>query len=267
MAALRPLALAASFGVVNAAGSRRQGPLRFAPPKTTMYVTGFGPFMGVEQNPTSTLCETLKRYIRDGVAPDVDKKILQEFDESGIELKGLKVLEVAAESCRSEVPGIVEFLKGYKDKNQEAVIIHLGVASGRQSIGLECRAVNEATFRVPDQKGYQCCGEAVVANSAPVMFCSLDLPRILSEMHDRGVTCEMSTDAGRFLCNYVFFQSLHAAKPFDIPVLFVHVPAFEQMDHKTQAMKSTKDVVHCWVQVEDLMTIVMRFAGFVSVSS
>ena len=236
MAALRPLALAASFGVVNAVGSRRQGPLRFAPPKTTMYVTGFGPFMGVEQNPTSTLCETLKRYIRDGVAPDVDKKILQEFDESGIELKGLKVLEVAAESCRSEVPGIVEFLKGYKDKNQEAVIIHLGVASGRQSIGLECRAVNEATFRVPDQKGYQCCGEAVVANSAPVMFCSLDLPRILSEMHDRGVTCEMSTDAGRFLCNYVFFQSLHAAKPFDIPVLFVHVPAFEQMDHKTQVL-------------------------------
>ena len=236
---LRPLALAASFGVVNAVGHRRSGPVGFMPmkrPDLTIYVTGFGPFMGVEQNPTSTLCDTLKKYVQQGVVPEgVDKEILKEFDEAGIALEGLKVLEVAAEPCRSEVPEIVKYLKEQKAERQgEAVILHLGVASNRNAISLECRGVNEATFRVPDQRGYQCCGEEVVVDSSPVMFCSLHLPKILAELHDRGVKCEMSTDAGRFLCNYVFFQSLHAAKPFDIPVLFVHVPPFEGMDHAAQ---------------------------------
>lgn len=246
-AGLRPLALAASFGVVNAVGPnqrRLSSPLRFMPPKSaktsdlTIYMTGFGPFMGVEQNPTSTLCETFRKYLQQGMVPEgVDKELLKEFDESGIALEGLKVLEVAAESCRSEVPEIVNHLKQRKAESQgDAVILHLGVASNRDAISLECRGVNEATFRVPDERGYQCCGEDVVADSAPVMFCSLDLPKILAEMHDRGVKCEMSTDAGRFLCNYVFFHSLHAAKPFDIPVLFVHVPPFKDMDHAAQVV-------------------------------
>ena len=51
-AGLRPLALAASFGVVNAVGPnqrRLSGPLRFMPPKSaktsdlTIYMTGFDP--------------------------------------------------------------------------------------------------------------------------------------------------------------------------------------------------------------------------------
>eukprot|EP00913_Durusdinium_trenchii_P019738 g18554.t1 len=40
----------------------------------------------------------------------------------------------------------------------------------------------------------------------------------------------------RFLCNYVFFQSLNAARPFEIPVLFVHVPLFKDMDQATQVV-------------------------------
>ena len=198
-------------------------------------MTGFGPFAGVEENPTSKLCATLKRYREEGQVPEgVDSKLLKDFEDCGISLEGLEVLEVAAESCRSEVPKIVKFLKE-KISKCPAVILHLGVASSRDHISLECRGVNEATFRVPDVKGYQCTGEEVVPNSPPVMFSSLRLAEILAELHDRGVKCEMSTDAGRFLCNYVFFQSLHAAKPWDIPVLFVHVPTFKDMDHATQA--------------------------------
>eukprot|EP00438_Fugacium_kawagutii_P005991 Skav210870 [mRNA] locus=scaffold7397:6246:9282:+ [translate_table: standard] len=210
---IRPVALAAGFGVVNAhwpnQGPNQSRSLRFMEhpktPKTsdlTIYVTGFGPFMGVEQNPTSMLCDTLKKYVREGLLPDgVHKEVLKEFDESGVALEGFKVLEVAAESCHSAVPEIVDCLRRKKaDTHGEAVILHLGVASNRDAISLECRGVNEATFRVPDEKGYQCCGETIVADSAPVMFSSLNLPQILAEMHDRGVKCEMSTDAGRFLC-------------------------------------------------------------------
>ena len=241
---LGPLALAASAGLVNAAEYRLR-PLQVQThPKTTIYVTGFGPFMGVEQNPTSTLCETLQKYVRDGVVPKgVDQKLLKEFDASGILLEGLKVLEVAAESCRSEVPQIISFLKEKGKASGQAVILHLGVASNRDHISLECRGVNEATFRVPDVRGFQCCAEPVVANSPPVIFSSLRLPEILAELHDRGVKSEISTDAGRFLCNYVFFQSLNAARPFEIPVLFVHVPLFKDMDQATQASKECRSML------------------------
>ena len=199
-------------------------------PPCTIYVTGFGPFMGVQQNPTSSLCETLRSYLEEKQVPKgVDAELLREFEESGVQLQGLQVLQVAAEACKCEVPQIVEAVRG-----RRAAILHLGVASGRTQLSLECRGVNEATFRVPDELGYQCCGEAVVPDSPPVLFSTLRLPELLAELHDRDVPAELSTDAGRFLCNYVYFQSLQAARPFDIPVLFVHVPQFEAMDQATQ---------------------------------
>ncbi|CAJ1405105.1 unnamed protein product [Effrenium voratum] len=193
--------------------------------------------MGVEENPTSAICETLRKFVVERRRPEgVPAELLAEFEASAVVLEGLRALEVSAECCRSEVPELVKHLRERRASlpDSAAAIVHLGVAGDRPHISLECRGVNEASFRVPDVKGWQCCGEPVVPDSAPVLFSSLRLPEILAELHDRGVNCEISTDAGRYVCNYIYFQSLHYASPADIPVLFVHVPPFQHMGHATQ---------------------------------
>mmetsp|Transcript_62280 Transcript_62280/g.116571 ORF Transcript_62280/g.116571 Transcript_62280/m.116571 type:complete len:242 (-) Transcript_62280:30-755(-) len=203
----------------------------------SIYITGFGPFQGVEDNPSSSLCETLRKYVHEGLVPElVPQELLQEFQRANMSLEGLRTLDVAAEACQAEVPKIISCLK---DKcstvpNMAAAIVHLGVAGDRAHISLECRGVNEANFRIPDAYGWNCCGEPVVERSKPVLYSSFRLPEILAELQDRGINCAISTDAGRYICNYIFFQSLHAAQPLDIPVLFVHIPAFENMDEPSQ---------------------------------
>ena len=202
-----------------------------------IYVTGFGPFMGVDDNPSSVICETLHKYVHEGIPPeDVEKEILQDFQAAGVSLEGLRALDVAAEACKKEVPEIHSYISTKIEglPRVAAAVVHLGVAGDRSHISLECRGVNEANFRIPDVFGFQCCGEPVVPDSPPVLYCSLRLPEILAEMHDKGINCEISTDAGRYVCNYIFFQSLHAAAPHNVPVLFVHVPAFKDMVHATQ---------------------------------
>merc|ERR1719362_2787780 len=111
-----------------------------------------------------------------------------------------------------------------------AALVHLGVAAGSKGIRLECRAANVADFRIPDVRGHQSRGEAVVEGAETVLYTKLQLPELLSELHDSGMmACEISTDAGRYLCNYLYFTSLHACESTRIPVLFVHVPSFEDM--------------------------------------
>ncbi|CAE7367051.1 pcp [Symbiodinium sp. CCMP2592] len=202
----------------------------------SIYVTGFGPFMGVEDNPSSVLCETLQKYVQEGIPPEnVPGDVLRDFEASDISLLGLRALDVAAQTCQTEVPEIHRSLREKKEAfpKTETAVVHLGVAGNRKHISLECRGVNEANFRVPDVLGWQCCGEPVIDDSPPVLYCSLRLPEILAEMHDKGVNCEISTDAGRYVCNYIFFQSLHLA-PHGTPVLFVHVPPFEDMVQEVQ---------------------------------
>ena len=204
----------------------------------SIYVTGFGPFMGVDDNPSSVLCDTLRKYVHEGCPPeDVPIEVLQEFEAAGISLEGLRALDVAAQACQTEVPEIHRYLRAKREETPKAAtaVVHLGVAGDRSHICLECRGVNEANFRIPDVFGFQCCGEPVIPDSPPVLYCSLRLTEILAEMHDKGVNCEISTDAGRYICNYIFFQSLHTAAPYGIPVLFVHIPTFEDMVHEVQA--------------------------------
>jgi len=205
----------------------------------TIHLTGFGPFGGIEHNPTSIVCGILRELVARGEAPHgVAPELLEEFAAANIRLEGLNALEVSASACRGEVQSILERLVGRhsgSDASAElCAVIHLGVSSMCKEVKLECRGFNVADFRIPDVQGWHPSGEPVVPEAAPQLFTALRLPEILGELHDRGVRSAISTDAGRYVCNYIFYSSLHAARPAGIPVLFVHVPSFEAMEQAVQ---------------------------------
>lgn len=214
-------------------------PARCAEARTpAVHVTGFGPFGGIAENPTSVICGVLREYLKEGVAPEgVSPALLEEFSSAGIAVQGLDALEVSAEACRAAVPAIVRGLMSRgsgPEGSGPAAIVHLGVSSSSKTINLECRGVNEADFRIPDALGCQPQGEPVVPGAEPLLYTSLRLPELLGELRDRGVACEISTDPGRYICNYIFFTSLHATKSTGIPALFVHVPSFEAVSRPAQ---------------------------------
>ena len=50
----------------------------------------------------------------------------------------------------------------------------------------------------------------------------------------KGYNVMRSEDAGRFVCNYIYYHSLRFAEQNGIKSLFVHVPLFLTIDEETQ---------------------------------
>lgn len=118
--------------------------------------------------------------------------------------------------------------------------IHLGVQKTLQGFQLERCAVNEANFRIPDAAGRQLKKEAICVEDGGVeesITTHLPLDVIATRLEDLGHPCNLSDDAGRFLCNYIYYHSLKLSASMNgkqgkqmgrgnTASLFVHVPPF-----------------------------------------
>jgi pyroglutamyl-peptidase len=103
-----------------------------------------------------------------------------------------------------------------------AGLVLLGQAPGRKRVDLELRAVNRLDFPRPDNAGHQPRGEPIEVNAPEVLATSLPDPEgAVRALVAAGVPAATSEDAGRYLCNQVFYL---ARRCFSGPAGFVHVP-------------------------------------------
>ncbi|CAN1320868.1 Pyrrolidone-carboxylate peptidase [Linum perenne] len=180
------------------------------PKAVVIHVTGFKKFQGVSQNPTETIVNKLKDYVEKRGLP------------AGVTLGSCTILETAGDGARKMLYQTLESSTATNgDKNEQVVWVHMGVNSGAVKFAIERQAVNEATFRCPDELGWQ-----------PNTGCSVD--EMLRFLKKKGFDVMISDDAGRFVCNYVYYHSLRFAKQKGHKSLFVHVPLFSRIDEETQ---------------------------------
>ncbi|OVA13558.1 Peptidase C15 [Macleaya cordata] len=199
------------------------------PPAVTVHVTGFKKFHGVAENPTETIVGNLKEY--------VEKKGLPK----GLILGSCNVLEAAGEGA---VPALYQILdsavksSNFKPSNSGQIIwLHFGVNSGATKFAIEHQAVNEATFRCPDEMGWKPQNVPVVpadGGISRIRETTLPVDEITTALAKMGYEVIRSNDAGRFVCNYVYYHSLRFAAENGIKSLFVHVPLFLTIDEETQ---------------------------------
>jgi pyroglutamyl-peptidase len=105
-------------------------------------------------------------------------------------------------------------------------VICMGLAGGRTGISFETRAVNVNDARIPDNDGRQPRGEAIRAGGRPVLPPTLPLRDMTRALARRGIPWELSSSAGAFLCNHVFYglvDYVHRADP-SLFGGFIHVP-------------------------------------------
>ena len=106
-----------------------------------------------------------------------------------------------------------------------AVILHLGVDYRGTKFRLERCAYDDATFRVPDERGYRpegvcILGEDVDGESSRglgrCLKTTLDLDRLCRELKKCKGSPDVfvSDDPGRFVCNYAYCLSLDRCRSF-----------------------------------------------------
>lgn len=124
-----------------------------------------------------------------------------------------------------------------RDEHQPLVLLHFGVATKAAAFRLERLAANDASFRMPDARGCQPRKQEIAPGRGllTALRCGLPLESICEQLAGQGYNVEVSDNAGRFLCNYVYYRSTAAALAYgQWHSLFVHVPSFETVDEATQ---------------------------------
>lgn len=99
----------------------------------TVWITGFGPFTGVESNPTASLA---RRWHAEGGGGKA------------------MVLDVACTAVDPALDVIYTDTAARDPGDRPCAVVHLGVDSRATAIRVEVAAYNECDFKVPDQDGY-----------------------------------------------------------------------------------------------------------------
>ena len=235
-------------------------------------VTGFGPFLGVAENPTTTIVNDLHTYLTNvcdiGLSSCTPKRLASNVTTHIFETSAEDVRQWQDEWFDRLSRGVEcgSTTRGGGETDSEAaaaelsdqggndvVLLHLGVHYKAKCFHLESSAYNDASFRVPDERGYQPNHECVLSAGdgchGDRLSTTLNVPVLVKKMESRGYPSKLSGDPGRFVCNYTYCYSLHKCNQYNSTVptpdtarvvdlvntpkrrptlssLFVHVPLF-----------------------------------------
>ncbi len=163
-------------------------------------VTGFEPFGGDSVNPSEQVALNLPRRI------------------GGARVEAAVLPVVYYASLRMLLRRIA--------LDRPDAVICMGLAGGRARISFETRAANVNDARIPDNDGRQPRSEQIRRAGPPALPPTLPLDAIARGLARSGIDMELSTSAGAFLCNHVFYglvDHIHAEDPA-LRGGFVHVP-------------------------------------------
>jgi pyroglutamyl-peptidase len=168
--------------------------------QSRVLITGFGPFPGFPDNPSSWLVETLaERERASGVA--LDARILPTVWE-----------DVAL------IPRLYRSL-------QPRAMIHFGVSERAQAFHIEASAHNRVTPRA-DHRGATPKARMIREGGPSRIDTFFPAAGLAAHLRQSGIAARTSRSAGAYLCNFLYYHSLEWAlrqRTLSL-VVFVHIP-------------------------------------------
>jgi pyroglutamyl-peptidase len=120
-------------------------------------------------------------------------------------------------------------------RTQPALVLALGQSNAAANLRVEQLAVNLDDFPIPDNAGNDIRKKPIVPSGPPVYRATLPAARVVRSLRGGDVPAEVSSSAGTFVCNHLFYSLLHHAAVAGSPhqTGFVHLPLLpEQVDPK-----------------------------------
>lgn len=167
---------------------------------TVVLLTGFEPFAGDRRNPSW----------------DAVDRVAAEW--SGLEIVSARLLPV-------EFGRAGDLLDAMIDDIRPDLVIATGLATGRARVSLERVAINVQDARIADNAGVTPVDKPVIAGEPAAYFTGLPIKAALTAALGDGLPVAVSSTAGTFVCNDVFFRLQHRALRDGFRSGFVHVPA------------------------------------------
>jgi pyroglutamyl-peptidase len=164
-------------------------------------IAGFGPFPGAPFNPTALLTTALARQRRPAL--------------SQIEIESHVFMTAYTEVDRD--------LRRLLARKPDIVLI-FGLAAGRRHVSVETRARNAVSLLSPDASGRRPHRATIDIGKPRSRAGNTPSAPLLRALRQSGVRAHLSRDAGRYLCNYAYWQALRHVEANRPLVQFVHIP-------------------------------------------
>lgn len=181
--------------------------------KRTVLLTGFGPFPGAPFNPSGPLVQRLARLRRPALA-------------------GLRLVpHVFATSYRSVDTELPSLIARYRPD----VLLMFGLAVRARHVRIETQA-RSALALLPDASGFAPAANAIRRTQNTRLSARAPQAVLLHAVRADRIPARLSRDAGRYLCNYLYWRALEAAAQPRGPrlVVFVHIPNIRTKPRRAQ---------------------------------
>ena len=171
--------------------------------RSTILLTGFGPFPGVPVNVSGPLTEAIAR------------RAATRFRSKRI------VTAVLPTEWQTAPRRLAEFYR----KETPALVLHFGVSERARDLVIETRALNRRG-PTPDAAAARPKSSCIIAGGPDHLDVGLPVESIVDRLRAMGIPASRSDDAGSYLCNTVLYHSLRLAAAMAVPaaVGFVHIP-------------------------------------------
>lgn len=212
-------------------------------PRPRLLLTGFGPFPGMPVNASAVLVSELARRVGvSGLAVEMQTAVLP------TEWKTAPAL-------------LQRHLKAFSPD----IALHFGVASEATGFRLETLAEN-ARNRLADASGHVPRRRLISARAPEHLLSTFPADRIRARLDQLRMPVELSSDAGRYLCNATLFRSLNLSrKAKGAPVVgFIHIPSALGDPEQAQGLQDfdwTRAVIGGLAIVETCLAHVHGLAG------
>lgn len=167
---------------------------------TTVLITGFGRFPGAPFNPSAPLARAVARRRRPALA-DVRRIV--------------HIFETSYAAVDRDLPKLLT-------QHKPDIVLMFGLAGRTNFVRIETRARNARSVLFPDVSGYQPMEREIAPGQAPLRGTAPFVQLLAASRASRTPT-RLSRDAGRYLCNYVYWRALEASRSGTL-AQFIHIP-------------------------------------------
>ncbi len=165
-------------------------------------LAGFGPFPGAPFNPSGVLARRLARRRRPAFASLT---------------RHAHVFATSYAAVDRDLPALFA--------EEPEIVLLFGLAARRRHVCIETRARNAVSVLFPDANRYRPADSVIAPGGPNARYGRAPFARLVGAIRAAKVPARASRDAGRYLCNYIYWRALEQAKNQGPPVVFVHIPA------------------------------------------
>jgi pyroglutamyl-peptidase len=166
----------------------------------TVLITGFGPFAGAPHNPTARLAKALARCRRPALAR----------------------IERIAHVFRTSYAAVERELPDLMKCHRPDLVLLFGLAQRTPYLRVETRASNRRASLFSDVDGMH--PPSVIRPGGPAIISASAPEPALQAARRADVPVRLSIDAGKYVCNFAYWQALELARDCGAVAQFVHVP-------------------------------------------